>query len=94
MTAGFSLGEVAALAFSGAVDLETGFSLVCRRGELMHKAAEKHPAKMAAVVRLENDEVLSLIHISADILEKNEIDFRGAYEIGDTGGKNVYRRVL
>ena len=57
VTAGFSLGEVAALAFSGAVDLETGFSLVCRRGELMHKAAEKHPAKMAAVVRLENDEV-------------------------------------
>lgn len=57
MTAGFSLGEVAALAFSGIVDIETGFSLVCRRGELMHDAAEKHPAKMAAVVRLENDEV-------------------------------------
>ena len=57
MTAGFSLGEVTALAFSGAVSLETGFSLVFRRGELMADAAQKYPAKMAAVVRLENDEV-------------------------------------
>jgi len=38
--------------------------------------------------------VTSSIQSAADILEKNEIDFRGAYEIGDTGGKNVYRRVL
>ena len=31
--AGFSLGEISALAFSGAVSLEDGFRLVCRRGE-------------------------------------------------------------
>lgn len=58
--AGFSLGEVAALTYAGAVDFETGFSLVCRRGELMQQAALEHPASMAAVVKLPADEVQRL----------------------------------
>lgn len=57
LTAGFSLGEVAALTHAGAVDLGTGFSLVCRRGELMQAAAEEYPASMAAVVKLPAEEV-------------------------------------
>lgn len=32
MAAGFSLGEIGALTYTRAVDLETGFHLVCRRG--------------------------------------------------------------
>ncbi|MBQ8761935.1 MAG: ACP S-malonyltransferase [Clostridia bacterium] len=50
--AGFSLGEVVALTFSGAVLLENGFDLVCKRGEIMQKEAEKHETSMVAVVRL------------------------------------------
>ena len=57
MTAGFSLGEIAALTYSGAVSLEEGFKIVCRRGELMQAAAEEHPAAMAAVLKLPNEEV-------------------------------------
>ncbi|MEA4920460.1 MAG: ACP S-malonyltransferase [Clostridiaceae bacterium] len=57
MVAGFSVGELAALTYSGAMDLQTGFSLVCRRGELMRQAAEQQPAAMAAVLRLSNNEV-------------------------------------
>lgn len=60
MAAGFSLGELAALTFTGAVDLQTGFRLVCRRGELMQRAAEQKPASMAAVLRLTNEEVQSI----------------------------------
>ena len=41
-TAGFSLGEIAALAVSGMLDAEDAFRLVCRRGELMQKAAERN----------------------------------------------------
>lgn len=52
MTAGFSLGEVSALTFSGAVDLETGFRLVCRRGDLMDRAATEADSGMVAVVKL------------------------------------------
>lgn len=51
--AGFSLGEVAALTFAGAFTDEQGFSLVCRRGELMAAAAEKNPGGMRAVLKLD-----------------------------------------
>ena len=36
--AGFSLGELAALAFAGALDEQEAFRLVCRRSELMDEA--------------------------------------------------------
>ena len=57
MAAGFSLGELGALAFAETADFETMFSLVCRRGELMQEAAEANPASMAAVVKLTADQV-------------------------------------
>lgn len=60
MAAGFSLGEVAALTYAGAVDVATGFSLVCKRGELMQEEAEKVSTSMAAVVRLTNEQVEEL----------------------------------
>ncbi len=60
LAAGFSLGEIGALAYTGAVDLETGFHLVCRRGELMQQAAEAQPTAMAAVVKLPNETVEAL----------------------------------
>lgn len=57
MTAGFSLGELAALTYSGAADLESGFRLVCKRGQLMQQAAEKQDASMAAVLKLTPEKV-------------------------------------
>ena len=58
--AGFSLGEVIAAAFAGLFDHSTGFSLVCRRGQLMQAEAEKHDTAMAAVVKLPAETVESL----------------------------------
>ena len=55
--AGFSLGEISALTFVGAVDFSEGFRLVCRRGELMQEAAQSVSTAMCAVVRLDNDTV-------------------------------------
>lgn len=55
--AGFSLGEVAAAAEAGMFDLETGFHLVCRRGELMQKASQKEETAMMAVVKLSAETV-------------------------------------
>ena len=60
MLAGFSLGEVAALTFSGAFTQETGFKLVCTRAELMQKASENITAGMAAVLKLSDDDVVKL----------------------------------
>ena len=58
--AGFSLGEVTAAAFTGIVDRETGFRLVCKRGALMQAAAEQFDTSMAAVVKLTPETVQAL----------------------------------
>ena len=55
--AGFSLGELPALAFAGAYTPEQGFALTCRRGELMQAAAGERNATMAAVIKLPNETV-------------------------------------
>lgn len=71
MCAGFSLGEVAALSYSGAVDVETGFEIVCKRGELMQQAAEENPAAMAAVLKLPNEKVEEICAEIADCYPVN-----------------------
>lgn len=58
--AGFSLGEVTAAAFTGIVDRETGFRLVCKRGALMQAVAEQFDTSMAAVVKLTPETVQEL----------------------------------
>ena len=60
MLAGFSLGEVAALAFSGAVTYEDGFKLVCKRAKFMQEASEMVDAAMVAVLKLSDDMVIDL----------------------------------
>lgn len=58
--AGFSLGEVVAATVAGLFDTETGFRLVCKRGELMQREAERFDTAMAAVVKLTDEQVVSL----------------------------------
>ncbi len=55
--AGFSLGEIAALAFSKMISDEEAFKLVCKRGELMDKAANENPGAMAAVIKITPQQV-------------------------------------
>ncbi|MGM9640996.1 MAG: ACP S-malonyltransferase [Faecousia sp.] len=58
--AGFSLGEVTAATVAGLFDRQTGFRLVCRRGQLMQAEAEKLDTAMAAVVKLTPETVTAL----------------------------------
>ncbi len=58
--AGFSLGEIPALAFCGAFSLAEGFRLACERGRLMRESADRYSASMAAVIKLDNETVESL----------------------------------
>lgn len=69
--AGFSLGEVAAAAAAGIFDPETGFRLVCRRGELMQAEAEKHDTAMAAVVKLTAEQVQEICGRFPDVYAVN-----------------------
>ena len=58
--AGFSLGEIAAIAYAGLLSAEEGFKLVCRRAELMDAAGKDVKSIMAAVLKLENAKVEEL----------------------------------
>ncbi len=55
--AGFSLGEVAALAYAGAYTAEDGFKIVIKRGQLMQIAAEEKETSMAAVLKADSKTV-------------------------------------
>ena len=55
--AGFSLGEIAALAFAGAYSAEDGFRIVTERGRRMQAAAEKADTAMCAVVKLDAETI-------------------------------------
>jgi len=60
MLAGFSLGELAALAYSGALTYEDGFRLVCKRAEYMQKASMEVDAGMVAVLKLSDSYVTAI----------------------------------
>lgn len=55
--AGFSLGEIPALAFAGILSYEDAFDLVCVRAEAMQACADGMEGGMAAVLGLEADAV-------------------------------------
>ncbi len=58
--AGFSLGEIPAVVFSGMLGEEDGFRLVTLRGEYMNDAAQSEGGSMAACVKLPNETVEEL----------------------------------
>ena len=58
--AGFSLGELAAAAFSGMLSFEDAFRITVERGKLMQACAEKNPGAMYAVMRMPPEKVEEL----------------------------------
>ncbi len=71
LCAGFSLGEVAALAFAGAYSHEDGFRLVMERAALMAKASEGTDPGMAAVMKLDTAAIEALCSEIGDVYPVN-----------------------
>lgn len=69
--AGFSLGEIPAVAYAGMVSLEEGFRLVNERAERMQACAEKTEGCMYAVLRLEPEKVGALCAELTDVYPVN-----------------------
>jgi len=69
--AGFSLGEVVAATVAGIFDNETGFDLVCKRGQLMQCEAQKFDTSMAAVIKLTPERVQEICSKYSDIYPVN-----------------------
>lgn len=102
LVAGFSLGEIAALTFSGVFQPEDGFSFVCRRGRFMDDAAQKTGGGMLAVLKLADEKVEELCANHPNVFpvnyncpgqlvaagEKDEIE-KLAKEVAEAGGRAV-----
>lgn len=71
MLAGFSLGEISALAASGSVSLEDGLQIVSARAALMQEDAELEETCMLAVLKLSAAEVEKLCRKAVDVYPVN-----------------------
>ena len=71
MTAGYSLGELAALTYAGAMTIEEGTRVVSERGRLMQIASEAHETGMAAVLKLPDDKVEEICSKYPDLYPVN-----------------------
>jgi [acyl-carrier-protein] S-malonyltransferase len=61
ISAGHSLGEYAALASSGVLTFADALRLTMKRGELMHREAQKNPGTMAAIMGIEIEAVSEIV---------------------------------
>jgi [acyl-carrier-protein] S-malonyltransferase len=61
ISAGHSLGEYAALASSGIVTFYDALRLTMKRGEHMHREAQKNPGTMAAIMGMEMEAVSEIV---------------------------------
>ncbi|MBQ1352194.1 MAG: ACP S-malonyltransferase [Oscillospiraceae bacterium] len=86
--AGFSLGEIAALTYTGAVSLEEGFRLVCARGRLMQEDAEAKESGMAAVLKLTPEQVEALCSQYPNVYPVN---YNCPGQISVAGGREVLK---
>ncbi len=71
VTAGYSLGELAALVYAGAMTMEEGLRLVSERGRVMQIASEKHETGMAAVLKLSDEVVMEMCEKYPDLYPVN-----------------------
>jgi [acyl-carrier-protein] S-malonyltransferase len=60
MVAGHSLGEISALTVAGALSFEDGLKLVAKRAEAMQKACEANPSGMAAIIGMDDNQIIEV----------------------------------
>ncbi|MEE2659374.1 MAG: ACP S-malonyltransferase [Candidatus Latescibacterota bacterium] len=65
-TAGHSLGEYSALTAAGVFEFADGLRLVGERGRLMQEAGTQRPGKMAAIIGLDDDDVVKACEIDVE----------------------------
>lgn len=82
--AGFSLGEVAALAYAGAYSHMDGFSLVTKRGQFMDAASRGMEPGMAAVMKMEPAAIEALC---AEIPDVYPVNYNSPGQIAISGTK-------
>lgn len=92
--AGHSLGEFSALACAGAYTFEDGLNLVQKRAELMQKAADDNPGRMAAIIGLESEDVVALCEKASQAGLVQPANFNSPGQIVISGTKAGIHRAI
>lgn len=66
--AGHSLGEYTALAAVNSLDFETAVFLARQRGRLMHEAGQQSPGAMAAILGMEENQLLQICKDTSTVI--------------------------
>lgn len=90
--AGHSLGEYTALVASGAMSLAQGISLVAERGRLMQSAVPAGQGAMAAVLGLEDDQVVAVCEQADGVVEA--VNFNSPGQVVIAGNKDAVEAAL
>lgn len=84
--AGFSLGEIAALAYAGAYTGEEGFKIVTSRGKAMGEAAGKYDTAMAAILKLD---AATIEQLCAEVGDVYPVNYNSAAQTVVSGTKTA-----
>lgn len=71
VTAGFSVGEISALIFSGALSFEDGLKVVQVRARAMQEASDQYPSGMVSVIGHKEVNVMELCDAAMDFSSSN-----------------------
>ncbi len=77
--AGHSLGEYTALAAAGVMNLAQGVELVAERGRLMQSAVPAGEGAMAAVLGLEDQQIVDICAAADGVVEAVNFNSRGRW---------------
>jgi [acyl-carrier-protein] S-malonyltransferase len=92
LMAGHSLGEYTALVCAGAIEFADAISLVAQRGRFMQEAVSEGSGGMAAILGLDDDQVIAVCAeaASADVVEA--VNFNSPKQVVIAGHKEAVDR--
>lgn len=92
--AGHSLGEYTALVAAGVMSLAQGVELVAERGRLMQQAVGAGEGAMAAVLGLEDEQVIELCQLAAGQQVVEAVNFNTPGQVVIAGNKAAVDRAM
>lgn len=92
--AGHSLGEYSALVCAGALDFEDAIKLVALRGELMQQAVPEGVGAMAAILGLEDHDVVKICAQAEQGEVVSAVNFNSQGQVVIAGHKNAVERAM
>ncbi|MGR8979922.1 MAG: ACP S-malonyltransferase [Gammaproteobacteria bacterium] len=93
-TAGHSLGEYTALVCANALSFEDGVKLVAARGRLMQEAVPRGVGAMAAILGLEDSEVVKICAEAADNDVVSAVNFNAPGQVVIAGHTAAVERAI